>query len=419
MLSPGSLEIINTGTELLFGSVTNTLLPYLGQILFTLGWRIERQTTVPDGPAIERALREAFPRTEIILVTGGLGPTSDDITRDIVAEITGRRLRHDDAVFQKIKERFARRNLTMTSRIPRQALVPEGAVVLPNDFGTAPGLYLEKTATYPHLFLFPGPPRELRPMFETYALSILKKLSGLPGLAARIYKITGQGESFVEEAVGLELQALPALEIGYCARLGEVDLRLIGSESTLAQADTIVRRELASFLVSVDEQEIEEVIIRRLTDRKETLAVAESCTGGLVADRLTDVPGSSIVLLESVVAYSNEAKERALGVPRSLIESLGAVSSEVAAAMAEGVCRNNGANYGLATTGIAGPGGGTDQKPVGTIFLALAQAGKQTIVQREFFPTDRRSFKQIASQTALDLLRRTLAQKEKIRHGEH
>jgi nicotinamide-nucleotide amidase len=404
------VELINTGTELLFGSVTNSLLPYLGQELFAIGLRIERQIAVPDGPAIAEALREAFARSEIVLVTGGLGPTSDDVTRDFAAELTGRPLEFHEAIFERIRERFARRKLTLSSSIARQAYVPKGAIVLPNDFGTAPGLYLPKTKTSPAIFLFPGPPRELRPMFETYARPILRDLVGQPALAAQLYRITGQGESNVEGAVGAALSAFDGLEVGYCARPGEVDLRLIGTRAVLDEADTIVRGRLGEYLVTTGTQEIENVIVQLLTDQNRTLAVAESCTGGLIADRLTNVPGSSKIFLEGTVPYSNEAKSRTLSVPAHLIDSAGAVSQEVAAAMAQGARQRAGSDYALATTGVAGPDGGTPEKPVGTVFVGLAQAGRETIVQKLFFPMDRISFKRIVSQCALDLLRRKLAE---------
>ncbi len=402
------VEVVNTGTELLFGSVVNTLLAYLGQELFTLGFRIDRQATVPDGPAIAEILREAFRRGGIILVTGGLGPTSDDVTREIVADLTGHPLEYHQAIFDKIQERFIRRNIKLTSRISRQAFVPQGATVLPNDFGTAPGLYLPSQGTRPPLFLFPGPPRELRPMFQTYARPILQELSGASDLTAQTYRITGQGESYVEEAVGTDLAALADLEVGYCARPGEVDLRLIGAPAVLEQADAMVRQRLGTYLVATGSEEMEEVVVRLLTSYRQTLAVAESCTGGLIADRLTNVSGASKVFLEGVVAYSNDAKTRTLGISAELISAVGAVSEEVAAAMAEGVRQRAGAVYGVSTTGIAGPEGGRPDKPVGTVFVGVARVDRETLVRKLFFPMDRVSFKRIASQYALDLLRRAL-----------
>jgi nicotinamide-nucleotide amidase len=402
------VEVLNTGTELLFGSVINTHLSFLGQRLFPLGLRVQRQVTVPDGDAIREAILESAARSDLILVTGGLGPTSDDITREIVAELTGRPLRYDDGIFQKIKERFERRGLKLTDRISRQAYVPEGAAVLPNDFGTAPGLYLPARDGIPHLFLLPGPPRELQPMVDTYALPIWKRLGGNHDIHARIYRTTGLGESYIESMVGDRLLAIPGLELGYCASMGEVDVRIVGSRSAVDAANEIIQSELAPYIISTEERELEEVVVKLLTAKQATLATAESCTGGLLANRVTDVAGASVVFLEGHVTYSNDAKTRTLGVSAELISTVGAVSEEVARAMAEGALQRSGATFALSTTGIAGPDGGTAEKPVGTVFVGLATREHATQVEKLFFPTDRRTFKRVCTQYALDMLRRRL-----------
>jgi len=402
------VEVINTGTELLLGHVLNTHLRFLAEALFPLGLRIGRQVTVPDGSVIREALVEAAARAEIVLVTGGLGPTTDDITRDVVADWLGLKLVHDEEIMRAITERFARRGLTMSERIGLQALRPPEATVLPNEHGTAPGLYLPPTARSPHLFLLPGPPRELHPMFTASVLPILKKvLPPRPEVAMRTYRTAGLGESAVEELVGAPLLAL-GLEVGYCARPGEVDLRLIGSAEALARAEEIVAAQLGAQLVSRDHSSLEKVVVERLTARGETLATAESCTGGLLAHRVTNVPGASAVFLQGFVTYANHAKIRALGVPVALLEEHGAVSREVAVAMAEGARAAAGVDHALATTGIAGPGGGSEAKPVGTVFLAFATKLGPTTVEQHRFPTDRETFKDLTAQTALDLLRRRL-----------
>ena len=402
------VEVINTGTELLLGHVLNTHLRFLAEALFPLGLRIGRQVTVPDGLVIREALVEAAARAEILLVTGGLGPTTDDITRDVVADWLGLRLVHDEEIMRAITERFARRGLALSARIGLQALRPPEATVLPNEHGTAPGLYLPPTARSPHLFLLPGPPRELHPMFTASVLPILQKvLPPRPELAMLNYRTAGLGESAVEELVGAPLLAL-GLEVGYCARPGEVDLRLIGSAEALARAEKIVAAQLGAQLVSRDQSSLEKVIVDRLSARGETLATAESCTGGLLAHRVTNVPGASAVFLEGFVTYANEAKTRALGVDAALLRAHGAVSREVAAAMAEGARTAAGVDHALATTGIAGPGGGSDAKPVGTVFIALATKLGPTTVEQHRFPTDRETFKDLTAQTALDLLRRRL-----------
>jgi nicotinamide-nucleotide amidase len=408
MRSPARVEVLNTGTEILFGSVINTHLSFLAQRLFPLGLRVQRQVLVPDGDAIRDAIRESASRSDLILVTGGLGPTSDDITREIVAELTRRSLRYDDRIFQKIKERFDRRGLKLTDRISRQAYVPEGAVVLPNDFGTAPGLYLPAQDRIPHLFLLPGPPRELQPMVDTYALPIWQRLAGDHDIHARTFRTTGLGESYIESMVGDRLLAIPGLELGYCARMGEVDVRVVGSRSAVDAASEIIQSELAPCIFSTKEKELEEVIVQLLTAKQATLATAESCTGGLLANRVTDVAGASVVFLEGNVTYSNDAKTRTLGVSAELISAVGAVSEEVARAMAEGALHRSGAAFALSTTGIAGPDGGTAEKPVGTVFIGLASCRQATQVEKLFFPTDRRTFKSVCTQYALDMLRKRL-----------
>ncbi|MBV9300280.1 MAG: competence/damage-inducible protein A [Verrucomicrobia bacterium] len=408
MSSVAQVEVLNTGTELLFGSVVNTHLSFLAQQLFPLGLRVQRQTTVPDSESIRDAIRESATRCDIILVTGGLGPTSDDITLEIVSELTGRPLMYDDSIFQKISERFKKRRLKMTDRTARQAYVPRGATVLPNDHGTAPGIYIPARNGVPHLFLFPGPPRELRPMFNTYAFPLLRSLAGNHDLHARTYRTTGMGESQVERMVGGRLLAIPGLELGYCARIGEVDVRIIGPRSAVDKAGELIEAELGPHILTTEEKELENIIVELLTENGTTLATAESCTGGLLANRITDVPGSSLVFIEGSVTYSNDAKTRTLGVPRELLSSVGAVSEDVARVMADRALKRSGATYALSTTGIAGPGGGTDQKPVGTVFIGLASRGSRTVVEKEFFPIDRTSFKQLCTQHALEMLRRKI-----------
>jgi nicotinamide-nucleotide amidase len=402
------VEVINTGTELLFGSILNRHLSYLGQQLFSLGLRIQRQSTVPDGDAIRDAIVEASSRCDLILVTGGLGPTNDDITREIVAELTDRPLYYNEAIFQNIKERLEKRGIRLTEHIARQAYVPKGATVLPNDWGTAPGLYLPAQGRFSHLFLFPGPPRELHPMFKNYATPILRTLASDRDLHARVFLVAGLGESYVEDMVGKELEAIAGLEIGYCARMGEVDLRIIGSRNVVELGEQLIRVKLGPHIVTTNDKELEEVVVELLTEKKATLAVAESCTGGLIANRITDVPGASAVLLEGNVTYSNEAKTRILGVAEELFTSVGAVSEEVAKAMAEGARTHAGSTFALSVTGIAGPDGGTEEKPVGTAYIGLASPDRPTEITKIFFPADRKTFKRLCSQRALDMLRRRL-----------
>ncbi len=246
-------------------------------------------------------------------------------------------------------------------------------------------------------------------MFRASVMPILRDIAPSASvIGRRLFRIAGMGESLVEEAVGARLLELPGLELGYCARPGEMDLRLVGTAAVLDQAERIVREKLGPAIFSADGSGLEESVVRLLTERKQTLAVAESCTGGYLAHRITNVPGASAVLLAGYVTYSNEAKAAMLGVDPLLISECGAVSKQVAQAMADGARRNAKADFALATTGIAGPAGGTEEKPVGTVFIALASEGQPTSIQRAFFPDDRPTFKELTTQTALEKLRRRL-----------
>ena len=408
------VEVLNTGTELLLGSVINTHVRLFAEALFPLGLRLQRQVTVPDGDdAIRHALIETFGRADVVLITGGLGPTTDDVTREVVADLLGEELVHDESVMEAIRARFARRNLQMSPRNARQAQRPRDAVVLVNNHGTAPGLYLAPRpyaggALSPHLFLLPGPPRELQPMLAESVLPILENaLPPQPTVEMRLVRLAGVGESGVEELIGEPLLAL-GIELGYCARPGEVDVRTIGKPEVLDEAERIIVEKLGPHIITRDQRTLEKVVVDLLTERTETLALAESCTGGFLAHRITNVAGASAVFLEGFVTYANAAKERSLGVDPTLIATHGAVSEEVARAMAEGARRITGADHALATTGIAGPAGGSEAKPVGTVFIALATKLGSTIVERHRFPSDRENFKHHTTQTALNILRRRL-----------
>jgi nicotinamide-nucleotide amidase len=409
------VHVINTGTELLLGHVLNTHLTFIARELFPLGLRVERQLTVPDGAAIREAMAASLKEAEIVFVTGGLGPTTDDITREAAAELFGIAMHRDEKVAEAIKLRLRTRGFPMTDRILRQADVPDGAEVLPNANGTAPGLYLRRNgARSPrHLFLLPGPPRELEPMFRRSVLPALVEINkGAIAPQVRTFRIACVGESVVEAAVGPQLLALPEVELGYCSRPGEVDVRVIGPAATLEEADKIIKGAFAQQLYTTGDEDLEEVVVRLLAIRKQTLAVAESCTGGALANRITNVPGSSAVFLAGFVTYANDAKAEILRVTKTTISTQGAVSEAVARQMADGALARTNADYALATTGIAGPGGGSDEKPLGTVYIALAAAGAETSVHRRRFMTDRSSFKQLTTETALELLRERLVSAE-------
>ncbi len=402
------VDVINTGTELVLGRTLNTHLSYLGEKLFLAGLRIQRQLCIPDGDVIRDVLQERFSHADIILVTGGLGPTSDDITRELTAVLLGRKLHFDEEVAANIRTYYALRDRPFGEGGKRQSMVPEGTTVLPNGHGTAPGLYLPRSSSHPHLFLLPGPPRELYPMVEEQVLPLLREIATTPGQSSREWKFCGLGESELADRLEPALSKIHGLEIGYCAKTMEVHLRGVGSATALTQAAAVVQDIYPHHLVSDDLQSIEEVIVKLLTERRQWVSFAESCTGGLLAHRLTNVSGASAVLAEAHVTYANEVKTRLLGVDEALIERLGVVSAPVAAQMAEGVRRISGADHGIGVTGIAGPLGGSKEKPVGTVFIGLASAHAETHVETCYYPTDRETFKWRTTQRALDLLRRRL-----------
>jgi nicotinamide-nucleotide amidase len=405
--------LINTGTELLLGDVQDAHLAFIAREILPLGLRIEERRTVPDTDVIRRTLTELFPHCEILFVTGGLGPTTDDITREMVAESLGLELCQDPELLAWLERRLQVRGIKWSSGIARQADVLAGAQVLPNENGSASGFYLKANINphvpSPHVFVLPGPPRELQPMFKKFAMPILKSIIKAPlQVERRSYSIAGVGESLVENAIGKEVLTIPGIELGYCARPGEVEVRIIGDPNAIRAADTVIRRELGVSIFSEDGEALGAVVVKLLKQRNETLATAESCTGGLIADQITNVPGASEIFLAGYVTYANSAKSDVLNVDSKLIEKHGAVSEAVARALAEGARTRAASTYALSTTGIAGPTGGSNEKPVGTVYIALASENSKTLATKFFFPTDRETFKQLAAQTALDILRRKL-----------
>ncbi len=408
------VELINTGSELLLGQVVNTHLKVLATALWTIGITIQRQATVPDGAPIREALLESFARCDVVIVTGGLGPTTDDITRDVASELLGLKMQLDPAVAELIEERLKTRQIPVTARILRQAERPEESVLLQNNHGTAPGLYfpplpLGDGKSSPHLFLLPGPPRELIPMVEADLIPRLRLL--LPQGSARhmqIWRVVGVPESIVEETVGEPLIKM-GIEPGYCARPSEVDVRIVGSPRQLEEAAALLKTSFGTAVLPESSRTLEDWLVSELTRRKQTIATAESCTGGALANQITNAPGSSGVFGYGFVTYANTAKEY-IGVPKPLLEEHGAVSAAVAEALALQALKLSGADYSLATTGIAGPAGGSEQKPVGTVYIALAQRDGSVTVDHRRFTSDRQTFKQLAVQHALVMLRKALLQ---------
>ncbi|MEN3942061.1 competence/damage-inducible protein A [Prosthecobacter sp. SYSU 5D2] len=408
------LELVNTGTELCLGDTINTNAAWIGQRMAALGIEVARQTVVPDGGAVREAIAEAASRADVVLVSGGLGPTNDDVTRESTAELLGLPMVQNPEVTAHLEAYFIKRNKPVSPATLRQAMVPVGAEVLENAFGTAPGLYFPAQlgaarGWHSHIFLLPGPPREIKPMVENCVEPRLRALSpdGLSRLVLYL-KLTGIGESDIVEKAEKELEAVAGLELGYCIGKGDVDVRLAGQPEPVLRGAQIVRDRLGEFIISEDRRVLEEVIIHSLAERGQWLATAESCTGGYLSSRLTDVSGSSKVFGHGFVTYANEAKQKHLGVPASLLDLHGAVSEPVARAMADGCLATSGADHALSITGIAGPTGGTQEKPAGTVFIGLATKGQETLVRRFFFPISRDRFKLLTSQAAMDMLRRRL-----------
>lgn len=425
-----NVELINTGSELMLGRVLNTHQQWLCRRLADLGYVVTRQVAVADtGCDIEQAVREALSRADLVITTGGLGPTSDDITRDLIAKLLGRKLYQDDAIARHIEAYFASRKRPMPASTLVQAQVPEGALVLPNPNGTAPGLAMKVEAgsllsilnpqlsTSPKwLVMLPGPPRELRPMFNDAVVPLLKQELPLAGeFVCRTLRTVGIGESQVADRIGKLLQPLMSqgMDLGYCAHIGAVDVRFAATgpraPALVQEAEAITRAELAKHIFGTDDETLESVVVRLLTERNRTLALAESCTGGGIANRITNVPGASAVLLASLVTYANEAKQRFAGVRAETLAAHGAVSEATAREMAEGARRETGADYALSVTGIAGPGGGSDAKPVGTVYLGFASAA-ENFALKQFNAFDRETFKQVTGTQALEILRRKILQ---------
>jgi nicotinamide-nucleotide amidase len=407
-------EIIAIGTELLtpFFQDTNSL--FLTERLNDLGLRVSFKTVVGDDDRdLRLAIRAALGRSRLILAMGGLGPTEDDRTREAFARALGRRLVFEPKILAAIRERFRRRGLRMTAPNRKQCDVIEGAEILKNPNGTAPGLWLE---TPRHLIaLLPGPPHELRPMFDRQVAPRLASFrTGIT--LRRVLRLTGIGESTMESRIkGLYRSVPPEITITTLASPGDLAVHLAfqgraGASGAAAVLDGVTKkfaRRLKPWIYSLNGESLEGVVGTLLGARGETLACAESCTGGFLGHRLTNIPGSSAYFLESAVVYSNGAKTRRLGVPAALIAKNGAVSAPVARAMAAGIRKTAGSDYGLAITGIAGPAGGTARKPVGLVYVALARR-RGTIVERNIFWGGRERIKFQAAQKALDILRKDL-----------
>jgi nicotinamide-nucleotide amidase len=411
-------EVIAVGSELLGSTRLDTNSLFLSDRLSTLGIELRTKTVVGDDRRrLADVFRAVLSRADLVVLTGGLGPTDDDLTREVVAEALGLELREEPAIVAQIQERFARRNLRMPDVNRRQAMVPQGATVLENPRGTAPGLLIEHSDRV--VVLLPGPPREMQPMFEAVCeRTLAPRAAGFRVHKATIF-VAGRGESHVEEIAqpiySRWIAETPPIETTILAMPGQVELHLslraeagAAAEERLRRAHARLCAALGDDVFSTDGRAMEEVVGSLLRERGLTIAAAESCTGGMLLSRLTDIAGSSEYVAGGVVVYSNELKTGLAGVPADLIAAHGAVSEPVAVALADGIRARTGASVALGITGIAGPGGGTPQKPVGTVAIAFSSAAFGARVRTFSFFGGRPQVKFQATQTALDMVRRTL-----------
>ncbi|MGB7068071.1 MAG: competence/damage-inducible protein A [Pyrinomonadaceae bacterium] len=406
-------EIIAIGTELLTPDKVDTNGLWLTGRLNEAGVEVMLKTIVGDDELrLEEAIRDALKRSDIVISTGGLGPTEDDITRKVAARAVGRRLVYRDELERDLRERFRLWGREMPEINKRQAFIIEDSRILPNPNGSAVGMFVnigEKKFA-----ILPGPPRENQPMFDRFVFpEILANSNGVL-VRKRVLRVTGMGESAVDEVVAPIYRMFPNVQTSILFNKTDVEIHLAARGDSSEGLDTIledisgrISESLGRSVFTTKGELMEEVIGKLLTGSRKTLSVAESCTGGLIAQRLTDIPGSSDYFIEGVIAYSNEAKTRTLSVPRDVLEQFGAVSSETAKAMAAGMRDRSGTDLAISVTGIAGPGGGSDQKPVGTIFVGFADlSGTKTVGMK--LPGDRSLIRWRSSQAALDYLRRQL-----------
>ena len=407
-------EVLSVGTELLLGQTVNTDTTIVAKALSMLGIDLLYAAVVGDNvKRLEKAVHDALERSDILITTGGLGPTGDDLTKETVAAAAGKALALHEPSYKRLMEYFARGGLSENQI--KQAMLPEGCTVLQNDNGTAPGCAFQ-TAAGKLVVMLPGPPSELEPMLQNYAVPYLAQFQSAV-IASHSVHVFGRGEAAVAEMIADLTENSNPTAAPY-AKEGEMFVRVTAKAATQAEADALcapvveeIRRRVGSFVYSVDVDSLEALVVDALRAVGKTLATAESCTGGLLAKRITDVAGSSDVFEMGCVTYANRVKEKLLGVPHETLEAHGAVSEETARAMAEGIVRASGADIGVGITGIAGPGGGTAEKPVGLVYIALSDGKSTWVAKRQ--PAGRMKSREwhrhCAASKALDMVRRYLA----------
>lgn len=409
-------EIIAIGSELLTPTKTDTNSLWLTEKLNEIGIEVKLKTIVGDDKLrLEETIRDALKRSDIVISTGGLGPTEDDITRSVSAQAIGRELVYLEELEKDLRERFRRWGREMPEINRRQAFIIDGAEVLPNPNGSAVGMSVELDDKF--FVILPGPPRENQPMFTDFILPKLREKAGEVFCCRRFLRISGMGESAVDEAIAPIYKSYPNVETSILFNRSEIELHLSAQSNSVEEANKTldelankIQEKLGIAVFAMNGETMEEIVGNLLKIQKKTLSIAESCTGGLIGSRITEVTGSSEYFIEGAITYHNDAKIKTLSVPKELIENFGAVSAEVAEAMARGMREKAKTDYAISVTGIAGPTGGTEAKPVGTVFIGYADI-EEVKSFKILLPGDRYLIRWRASQAALDYLRRQILKK--------
>ena len=413
-------EIIAVGSELLTPDRTDTNSLWLTEKLNEIGIEVTAKSIIGDDEErLEKCFRAAIEESDLVIATGGLGPTEDDVTRQVAARAVGREMFLNEEIVEEIRKRFAHWGREMPETNKRQAFVIEGGEVLPNPNGSAPGIFVafEHNGENKSVALLPGPPREMKPMFENHVLPRILEKAGKVKVCRKVLKVSGMGESAVDELISPVYKEYSSIQTTILFNKSEIEVHLAAKGASegecndlLADVTARVKEKLGIALYAENGESLEYVVGQMLKAAGKTLALAESCTGGLIAERITDIPGSSAYFMEGAVTYSNDAKMRTLNVPSEVLENYGAVSAETAEAMARGIRERTGTDYGISVTGIAGPDGGSEEKPVGLVYIGCAdETGIKTL--RLMIPGDRFLIRWRSSQAALDLLRRRMMKK--------
>ncbi|MBP1890832.1 nicotinamide-nucleotide amidase [Clostridium moniliforme] len=405
-------EILAVGTEILLGDILNSNAQYLSKELANLGLDVYYHEVVGDNKErILEALKKSFNRSDIIITTGGLGPTKDDMTKELVAEFLGMDMCLHEESLKKIKEYFKKMGRDCVKSNEKQAYFPKEAIILNNDNGTAPGAIFEKNNKA--IIVLPGPPKEMKPMFQNGVRKYLEKLTG-DTIVSEVLRVFGIGESMAEHKLQDLIDNGKNPTIAPYAKEGEVTFRITAKAKSEEEAKKLIKplkeevlRRLGDAVYNTGEITLQDTVAKMLVDKNMTIGVSESCTGGLLSSKLIEYPGVSKVFLEGAVTYSNEAKMRTLNVKKETLEKYGAVSHETAKEMAEGIAKRTGARIGISTTGIAGPGGGTEEKPVGLVYFGIYLDGKVE-TYKHIFTGNRNEVRNRASMTALNIIRKAL-----------